>query len=58
MYVCICNAIRESDIKTAVDSGISRASDYFRNTGLRPQCGHCVSSVQSTIDAHTRPPSD
>lgn len=58
MYICICHAIRESDVRAAVDGGLGRAADYFRCAGLRPQCGRCVRDVQGTIDKSLLQPAD
>ena len=56
MYLCICNAIRESDVRDAVEGGAASAAEYFRATGVRPQCGRCVRDVQTTIESIANPP--
>ena len=45
MFVCVCNAIRENEIKQAVASGVGTVSDVYRHFGHRIQCGKCVSTI-------------
>lgn len=49
MYLCICNALRESDVHAAAEAGIVSAAEYFRARGVEPQCGCCVDEVQSVL---------
>jgi bacterioferritin-associated ferredoxin len=54
MYVCICNAYRESNVRDAIrqgadDNGITVEQIYARlGRGLR--CGQCSSYVQDMIN--------
>lgn len=45
MYVCICNALKESQVRavTREAGGSLGSSELFRRLGARPQCGKCVS---------------
>lgn len=49
MYVCICRAINEKKIKAAVDAGADRPAAVFRAHGCRPNCGACLTDMQSVI---------
>ncbi len=52
MYVCICNALRERQLKdAAIDA--RRVGDVFRKCGRRPQCGKCVPDIQKMISNPT-----
>ena len=42
MYVCICNAIRESDFDTAGRCVAGDAEAVYAALGKRPQCGGCL----------------
>ncbi len=42
MYVCICNAIRESDFDTAGRCFDGDAEAVYAALGKRPQCGGCL----------------
>ena len=41
MYVCICNAVTDSDIRNAVDSGVRTMSQLRQRTGCANTCGCC-----------------
>jgi bacterioferritin-associated ferredoxin len=49
MYVCICRALRESDVDSAVRAGARRPVDVFRAHGQSPQCGSCVCDMRQRI---------
>lgn len=51
MVVCICNAIRERDVRTAARNGSTTACQAYRALGLQPKCGQCVPFARSIIDA-------
>ncbi len=41
MYVCVCNAVTESDIRNAVDDGVHSLAQLRRTTGCTDNCGCC-----------------
>jgi len=41
MYVCICNAVTDSDIRNAVDNGVSTLRQLGQTTGCATTCGCC-----------------
>ena len=41
MYVCVCNAVTDSDIRQAVDDGVRSLKQLKRNTGCSSTCGCC-----------------
>ncbi len=49
MYVCVCQAIRERDVDTAVRGGARRPADVFRVCGKTPQCGGCAADMRRQI---------
>jgi bacterioferritin-associated ferredoxin len=53
MVVCICNAIREQDLKDALRDGAARPSEIYARLGRRPKCGQCLSFAQSIITRET-----
>jgi bacterioferritin-associated ferredoxin len=42
MYVCICNAITDADVRTAEEQGAVTETQVFAYYGAEPQCGSCV----------------
>lgn len=41
MYVCICNAVTDSDIRDAVQDGVSNMRQLGQSTGCGSKCGCC-----------------
>jgi len=41
MYVCICNAVTDSDIRNAVDDGVRNLNQLKQATGCGTTCGSC-----------------
>jgi len=41
MYVCICNAITDKQIRQAADSGARNLWDLQRELGVASNCGAC-----------------
>ena len=50
MYVCVCNAVTESAIRTAVEEGARSLRDLSFRTGCSTQCGRCVSLAREVMD--------
>lgn len=50
MVVCICNAIREKDLREALRDGTGRPAEIYARLGRRPKCGQCLSYAQSIIN--------
>jgi bacterioferritin-associated ferredoxin len=51
MVVCICNAIREKDLRNAVREGAHDPCSAYARYGRRPKCGQCVPFAKSIIAA-------
>lgn len=49
MYVCICNALTESDVRAAETAGAATHGEVFRHYGVKPQCGRCCSSMRGMM---------
>jgi len=41
MYVCVCNAVTDSDIDAAVDNGVRNFKQLRKVTGCSSTCGRC-----------------
>lgn len=41
MYICICNAVTESDIRDAVNEGVACFKTLSKTLGLCTDCGSC-----------------
>ncbi len=50
MYICICNAIRETDFRHAATRCNGDAEATYATLGKRPNCGHCLEEAQEIIE--------
>ena len=41
MYVCVCNAVTESDVRNAVEDGVCNMRQLRHTTGCGTTCGCC-----------------
>jgi bacterioferritin-associated ferredoxin len=52
MIVCVCNAIRESELRQAARGGATcPASAYRACGGRKPRCGQCFPFAREVIAA-------
>jgi bacterioferritin-associated ferredoxin len=51
MIVCVCNAIRESDVRQAARDGASCPSSAYGRFGAKPRCGQCFPFAREVIAA-------
>lgn len=49
MYVCLCNALTDRQVREARNSGAKSVSHVFRSTGSKPECGKCVHCVRDIL---------
>ncbi|MBX7527585.1 (2Fe-2S)-binding protein [Qipengyuania vesicularis] len=49
MYVCICNAIRESDLRNAARRCPGDAEACYSALGKRPNCGTCLADADAIV---------
>jgi bacterioferritin-associated ferredoxin len=50
MVVCICNAIRESDVRVAARQGCATPCQVHQALGRPPKCGKCAAFTRTIID--------
>ncbi|WP_300530769.1 (2Fe-2S)-binding protein [Maricaulis sp.] len=52
MYICICNALREKDLKSAAAApNVRSAACVFKQVDARPQCGRCLPDVAEMVSS-------
>jgi bacterioferritin-associated ferredoxin len=52
MYVCICHAVSDRELRRKAEEGSSpSAAHYFRSRGVRPRCGKCVREIHALLTA-------
>ena len=56
MIVCVCNAIREDEVRDAARNGATCPIDAYAALGCEPMCGCCLDYAQDVIDDEHRKP--
>lgn len=49
VYLCICNAIRETDFRRAARDGSGDAEAIYRAMGRTPDCGSCLCEAEDIL---------
>lgn len=49
MYICICNAIRECDLRRAARCCSGDAEAVYAAMGKRPNCGQCLEEANEIV---------
>jgi len=49
MYVCICNAVTDTDIRNAVDDGVRSMKQLRQATGCSSTCGCCRDTAREVL---------
>jgi bacterioferritin-associated ferredoxin len=60
VYVCLCNAYRESHVREAIKTSAGKSpitvEQVYARLGNGPRCGRCVMHVQCMIDTTREKP--
>jgi len=49
MYVCLCNALTDRDVRAHSAEGGCSVAMVYRSLGCEPQCGKCVPYVRQML---------
>jgi len=49
MYICVCNAVTDADIRKAVDHGVRHMKQLSQATGCGTTCGCCRKLAIETL---------
>ena len=49
MYVCLCNAITDSDFRAHVTNDSCTILTVYRALGTKPRCGKCVPYAEQLL---------
>jgi bacterioferritin-associated ferredoxin len=58
MYVCLCNAITDRDLRAHCEGEAASVAMVYRALGVMPQCGKCVPLVRQMLRRTAEPPPD
>ncbi|MDD5277092.1 MAG: (2Fe-2S)-binding protein [Methylovulum sp.] len=50
MYVCVCKAVTDTQIKNAIDKGVCTRRQLFQCFGVGSDCGKCNRHVKELLD--------
>jgi bacterioferritin-associated ferredoxin len=56
MYVCVCNAITDKQIRKAAESGARNVWDLQRQLGVATGCGSCKEAASEILSESRRRP--
>jgi len=51
MYVCMCEAVTDHEIRRAVENGASSVSEVMACTRAGTKCGACRAEIAELVDA-------
>lgn len=49
MYICLCNALTERQVREAAAAGDGSTDGVYRTFGTQPRCGKCVPLVEGIL---------
>jgi len=52
MYVCLCKAVTDKQIKVAIDEGARTVHDLHSELGVASQCGQCGFCAKAILNEH------
>ncbi|MFZ2237683.1 MAG: (2Fe-2S)-binding protein [Dokdonella sp.] len=54
MYICICNAVTDRQIRQAADDGVDSMAELSRRTGCSDCCGSCTDLASEILEDAVR----
>jgi bacterioferritin-associated ferredoxin len=51
VFVCLCRAVADSEVKRVIDEGARSLVDVFVACGAGACCGSCHEQIESMLDA-------
>lgn len=52
MFVCLCHALSDSDIRAAIEAGHDNVEAVIQHTKATSQCGNCLNDVLDLLSTH------
>jgi len=52
MYICVCNAVTERQVKQAVNEGADTMRDLRHRLGVAGECGRCAKCALDCLREH------
>jgi bacterioferritin-associated ferredoxin len=52
LYVCVCNAVTDREIRSCADLGVVTLEDLRVHIGVASCCGRCAMSAEQVLREH------
>jgi bacterioferritin-associated ferredoxin len=52
MYVCVCNAVNDRQVREALEEGWNSLSSLRQRLGYNSSCGRCTGCLRKMIETH------
>lgn len=52
MYVCVCKAVTDTQIKHAISEGVSSRRELFKCLGVGSDCGKCNPQIKELLNGN------
>jgi bacterioferritin-associated ferredoxin len=52
MYVCVCNAVTEDDVRGCMAGGACTPKEVRAACGMKPGCGSCTKRLYAMVSEH------
>jgi len=52
VYVCICNAVTDREVRACADLGVVTLEDLRHHTGVASCCGRCARTAEQMLREH------
>jgi bacterioferritin-associated ferredoxin len=49
LYICLCNALTDTDVRQAADQGACRPRQVYEACGCMAQCGSCTKQILALL---------
>lgn len=49
MYVCLCNAFTDGQVRGAVAGGCRSVAQVYDALGAKPECGRCIPMLREMV---------
>ena len=55
MYICVCKAVTDSQLQTAIDNGMNTRKELYQCLGVGSSCGKCNRHVRELVNKNRVP---
>lgn len=56
MYVCLCNAFTDGQVREEIRAGAGTVAQIYRGLNCQPRCGRCVPMLREMLGEPERRP--